>query len=285
VGRAVSALAEAEAKASEPALAAFLAFRDWFTANDGIPLAVEASLFNREERYAGTVDHIAFLGSARNLTVVDIKTAKDIYGPEHLQTAAHAGSLAIMSDDEVLSLAKLEAFTEKRGPRLYKVPGLDMVPSVTTILDAVIAKHGLYYWYSDEAIEAVVAFVATKTLMGTEAQARDHIMRALGDRYGRRRDGKIVPPGFKKKDAAADTGSEAHMLCELWLRERVPQDAKSLLAHHPFRELGGIATCIVRIAKDINASKPFDFQHRDAMQAHKDYEAFRHARALAEWLK
>ena len=75
------------------------AFLEWVGDNEIKFEKSEQRIYNRYDRYAGTVDCIAHLNDVR--TVIDWKTSKGIYPEYHLQVAAYAQAWEDMSGDQV----------------------------------------------------------------------------------------------------------------------------------------------------------------------------------------
>jgi hypothetical protein len=75
------------------------AFMDWVGDHEIKFDKSEQRVYNRVDRYAGTVDCIADLNGVR--TVIDWKTSKGIYPEYHLQVAAYAQAWEDMSGEQI----------------------------------------------------------------------------------------------------------------------------------------------------------------------------------------
>lgn len=75
------------------------AFLEWVAENDIHFEHSEARIYNRLDRYAGTVDCIATVNGVKS--VIDWKTSKGIYPEYHLQVAAYAKAWEDMSGEEI----------------------------------------------------------------------------------------------------------------------------------------------------------------------------------------
>jgi len=75
------------------------AFRNWVKEHDVNWFATEQKVYNREHKYAGTLDAVAEVDD--EFCVIDFKTSKAIYSAHHLQCAAYASCVSDMYGRDV----------------------------------------------------------------------------------------------------------------------------------------------------------------------------------------
>ena len=83
-----------EKPTNEGVINAVDAFREWVKENDVKWLSSEEKLYNRDHKYAGTVDAIAEING--DYCVIDWKTSRAIYPEYYLQVAAYAKAVEEM---------------------------------------------------------------------------------------------------------------------------------------------------------------------------------------------
>lgn len=83
-------------KISDPAAISFMGFEDFQRDNDFLPTHSELVVYNHQYQVAGTVDLIGYIGKARKLALIDIKTGKGIWPESFCQVACYYECLKSM---------------------------------------------------------------------------------------------------------------------------------------------------------------------------------------------
>lgn len=134
-----------EPRVVEDATWAFMAFEDWAASAALKPLLIEQQVWSRTHRYAGTMDLLAEVNG--QVTLVDFKSGKAVYGEAHLQNVAYQVALAEMGH------ATAEAGLILRLPKMQTDPAFETVPvpPVTELFSTFLAVRQLWTWaYAQE---------------------------------------------------------------------------------------------------------------------------------------
>lgn len=119
---------------SDPALWAVMAWEDWLK-NSGLrPVRCEQPVWDKEQRYAGTIDLLAYDAEGR-LGIVDYKSSKGIYDDHHIQVAAYAHAAK--------NFAPIEWNTIVRVPKNTDDPSFETRP-LGKLYDRVLTEESLY---------------------------------------------------------------------------------------------------------------------------------------------
>lgn len=136
----------------------------------------EATVYNRRERYAGTLDAIAVIGGRRLL--IDIKTGKSVYSEFPLQLAAYArgefvgvkgagGGFGDMEHEMPVVDGGAVLHLPAKGP--YRLVEVDISPRV---FQAFLVVRDLHEWINGGGKHAVLDTIQPHTTESDEALFR-----------------------------------------------------------------------------------------------------------------
>lgn len=134
-----------EPKIEDKASWAFMAYQDWAKAVDMKPLLIEQTVYSHAHKYAGTMDLLAEVEG--QVTLVDFKTGKAVYGEAHLQNVAYQMALKEMGHlaaerGMILRLPKVE--TDPNFEAVTIPPAEELFPTFLAV------QQVWQWWYAEE---------------------------------------------------------------------------------------------------------------------------------------
>lgn len=145
-----------EPKIVDKALWAFMAYEEWAKSVDLTPLLIEQRVFSLTHAYAGTMDLLAKVDG--QITLIDWKTSKSVYGEAHIQNVAYQVALSEMGHQRaeaglILRLPKVET-----DPTFEAVP----VPPADTLFPVFLAVKQVWEWWVEEEKASRARWEATR---------------------------------------------------------------------------------------------------------------------------
>lgn len=130
------------------------AYVRWLDLWQPTPVLTERSVANRQHWYAGRFDLIADIAGVRWL--LDLKTARGVYGDNALQTDAYRNAEFYVDDDDPDTEKPLPEGIERLGVVHIRDDGADLVPLQSDGVPFRIFLHCAYVAKHDKAIKAFV---------------------------------------------------------------------------------------------------------------------------------
>lgn len=154
-----------EPQIRDEALWAYMAWEDWYKANNVKPIAIEQTVFSKKFHYAGTLDLLAEVDGV--LTITDWKSGKNIYAESHLQNFFYQQAIDEMGHGPV---------KQGRIVRLPKVigdPGFEVteVPHYEPYWKLCLAVKTVWEWWHEEQMAYDAKRKAEKEKQRQEALA------------------------------------------------------------------------------------------------------------------